>query len=127
MQPEDEQMIRQVVERWGDAWNRHDMTLMAELVSDDADFVNVWGMHWHGRAQIEREHADRHKTQFKDSVWTTRDVGLQLLRPDVALVHLRWEMSVGREGLFTWVMTKEPAGWRIRAAHNTNIGSPRPS
>jgi uncharacterized protein (TIGR02246 family) len=60
--PEDEQLIQQVVELWGDAWNRHDMARMAELVSDDADFVNVWGMHWHGRAEIEREHAERHRT-----------------------------------------------------------------
>jgi len=137
MCPEDEPLIQQVVERWGDAWNRHDMARMAELVSDDADFVNVWGMHWHGRAEIEREHAERHRTQFKDSVWTTRDVRLQFIGLDVALVHLRWEMASGRdpdgtprpprEGLFTWVMVKEPGRWRIRAAHNTNVGSPKPS
>lgn len=125
MRQDDEQTIRQVVERWGDAWNRHDMHLMAELVSDDADFVNVWGWHWHGRGQIEREHAERHRAQFKESVWTTREVQLQFLKPDVALVHLRWEMTPAREGLFTWLMLKEPAGWRIRAAHNTNIATPK--
>jgi uncharacterized protein (TIGR02246 family) len=127
MQREDERMIQQVVERWREAWNDHDMSRMAALVSDDADFVNVWGMHWHGRAQIEHEHAERHRTQFKDSVWTTREVKLQFLRPDVALVHLHWQMTPQRDGLFTWVMVKEPAGWRIRAAHNTNVGSPKPS
>jgi uncharacterized protein (TIGR02246 family) len=127
MQREDEQMIQQVIDGWRDAWNRHDMSRMAALVSEDADFVNVWGMHWRGRAQIEREHAERHRTQFKDSVWTTRDVKLQFLRPDVALVHLLWQMPPAREGLFTWVMVKEHGGWRIRAAHNTNVGAPKPS
>jgi len=127
MQREDERLIQQIVERWREAWNDHDMARMATLVSDDADFVNVWGMHWHGRERIEREHAERHRTQFKDSVWTTREVKLQFLRPDVALVHLHWQMTPPREGLFTWVLVREPAGWRIRAAHNTNVGSPKPS
>jgi uncharacterized protein (TIGR02246 family) len=131
MQTKDEDQIRQVIQRWGEAWNDHDMTAMATLVSDDADFVNVWGMHWRGRAQIEREHAERHRAQFKESVWTTREARVQFLRPDVALVHLTWSMAGGRdpdgtprpprEGLFTWIMLKEPGKWRIRAAHNTNV------
>jgi uncharacterized protein (TIGR02246 family) len=126
MQREDEQLIEAVVERWGDAWNRHDMSLMAALVSDDADFVNVWGMHWHGRAEIEREHAERHRTQFRETVWTTRKARIQFLRPDVALVHLDWSMQEPlRHGLFTWVMVKEPGRWRIRAAHNTNVAAPK--
>ena len=126
MQREDEQLIEAVVERWGDAWNRHDMSLMAALVSDDADFVNVWGMRWHGRAEIEREHAERHRTQFRETVWTTRKASIQFLRPDVALVHLDWSMQEPlRHGLFTWVMVKEPGRWSIRAAHNTNVAAPK--
>lgn len=135
MRPADEQLIQAVVESWEEAWNRHDMSLMATLVCDDADFVNVWGMHWQGRAQIEQEHAARHRTQFRDSVWATREARIQFLRPDVALVHLGWSMQGGRdpdgaqrpprEGLFTWIMLKEPGRWRIRAAHNTNVAAPK--
>jgi hypothetical protein len=36
-------------------------------------------------------------------------------------------MPPAREGLFTWLLLKSPDGWRIRAAHNTNIGSPKPA
>lgn len=135
MRREDEQLIQEVVERWADAWNRHDMSLMATLVSDEADFVNVWGMHWRGRVDIEREHAERHRTQFRDSVWTTRSARIQFLKPDVALVHLDWSMQGGRDpdgtprpprlGLFTWILLKEPGRWRIRAAHNTNVAAPK--
>ena len=91
MQREDQRLIEQIVERWREAWNDHDMARMATLVSDDADFVNVWGMHWHGRERIEREHAERHRTQFKDSIWTTREVKLQFLRP-----RWRWSICTGR-------------------------------
>lgn len=124
MCPQDEQIIQQVIERWEAAWNRHDMAAMARLVTDDADFVNVWGMHWHGRERIEQEHAERHRMQFKDSVWTTEEVKLQFLSPGVALVHLAWSMQA-RKGLFTWVMLEEQGSWRIRAAHNTNVVAPK--
>ena len=135
MCPQDEQIIQQVVERWEEAWNRHDMAAMAALITEDADFVNVWGMHWHGRDTIEREHAERHRTQFKDSVWSTGRVELQFLSPGVALVHLWWGMQAGRDpdgmprpprkGLFTWVMLEWQGKWLIRAAHNTNVAPPK--
>lgn len=125
MPSQDEKIIHQVVERWQQAWNDHDMAAMAQLVSDDADFVNVWGMHWKGRARIEQEHADRHRAQFKDTVWITREVRVQFLKPDVALVHLAWGMQPPRDGLFTWIMLKEQGQWLIRAAHNTNVAPPK--
>jgi len=125
MQREDESLIRQAARRWEEAWNAHDMAAMATLVAEDADFVNVWGMQWQGRARIEKEHADRHRAQFKDSVWTTRELRVQFLKPDVALVHLAWAMQPPREGLFTWIMLKERGKWLIRAAHNTNVAPPK--
>jgi len=33
-------------------WNSHDMDAMGQLLTADADFVNVIGMHMKGRAQI---------------------------------------------------------------------------
>jgi uncharacterized protein (TIGR02246 family) len=125
MQREDQELIGQVARRWEEAWNAHDMAAMATLVSEDADFVNVWGMHWQGRARIEKEHAERHRAQFKDSTWSTREVRVQFLKPDVALVHLAWTMQPPREGVFTWVMLKERGRWLIRAAHNTNVAPPK--
>lgn len=134
MHGQDEEMIRRVAQRWEQAWNAHDMSAMAALLADDADFVNVWGMHWRGRDEIEREHANRHRTQFKDSVWKTGELRVQFLKPDVALVHLGWGMAAGRDpdgaprkprqGLFTWIMLKEQGTWRIRAGHNTNVSAP---
>jgi uncharacterized protein (TIGR02246 family) len=131
MNRQDEAAIRGLAKRWEEAWNSHDMVAMATLLTDDADFVNVGGIHWKGREQIEREHAKRHQMQFKESVWTTREVQVQFLRPDLALVHIAWGMHGDRDpdgtprkprqGVFTWVMLKDRDGWRIRAAHNTNV------
>jgi uncharacterized protein (TIGR02246 family) len=125
MSLQDEKIIHEVVAGWKDAWNRHDMSAMARLVADDADFVNVWGMHWKGRARVEKEHADRHRAQFKDTTWITREVQVQFLKPDVALVHVAWGMEPPREGLFTWILVKDGGKWLIRAAHNTNVAPPK--
>jgi len=131
MDEKDTAAIRGIAAQWEEAWNRHDMSAMAELLTDDADFVNVGGMHWKGREQIEQEHAKRHQRQFKESVWTTRDVQVQFLKPDLMLVHIQWGIHGDRDpdgtprkprqGMFTWVMRKDQDTWRIRAAHNTNV------
>ena len=42
--------IRAVLQGYRDAWNRHDMRAMAELFDDDAQWVNIVGMYWPGRA-----------------------------------------------------------------------------
>lgn len=41
----DEQSIRDVVRRWDAAWNSRDMATMAALLTENADFVNVAGLH----------------------------------------------------------------------------------
>ena len=131
----EEKAIRHLVERWDSAWNKHDMQAMATLLTDDADFVNVAGLHWKGKTQIEREHAERHKTNLKNSISVTRNVEIQLLSAHFALVHVDWGMSGDtdfdgtprnpREGVFTWLMEKENGAWLIRAAQNTNRTPPK--
>ena len=107
------------------------MKLLASLVTDDADFVNVGARHWKGRQQIEAEHAAR-LGQFSESVWSTKAIAVQFLKPDVALVHVDWGLKGDRDadgtprpprgGVFTWVVVKQGSGWLIRAAQNTNLG-----
>jgi uncharacterized protein (TIGR02246 family) len=82
----DEAAIRALATRWEQAWNQHDMKQLFGLVTEDADFVNVGARHWKGRQQIEAEHTSR-LAQFRESTWTSKAVTVQLLKPDVALVH----------------------------------------
>jgi SnoaL-like domain len=42
-----------------DAWNSHDMRRFAACFAADADFVNVVGAWWRGRAEIEEKHYSR--------------------------------------------------------------------
>jgi uncharacterized protein (TIGR02246 family) len=108
------------------------MKALFALVTADADFVNVGGKHWKGREQIEAEHTLRLR-QFQESTWTTKGVTVQFLKPDIALVHVRWgivgdrdpdgSLRKPREGVFTWIVTNRSRRWQIRAAQNTNISN----
>jgi uncharacterized protein (TIGR02246 family) len=133
-QSADERNIRELVARWQESWNTHDMKAMAALLAEDADFVNVAGLHWKGKTQIEAEHAARHRTNLKNSIWETHNITVQALSQNFALVHIDWGISGDtdfdgtprqpREGIFSWLVSKRDGRWLIRAVQNTN-NSPR--
>lgn len=130
----DEALVRRMATRFAETWNAHDMDAMAELFAEDADFVNVAGLHLKGRAQIRAEHAKRHEMQFKESVLTIRGVTVRFPRPDLAIAHVEWAMRGDRDpdgtsrpprdGVMTWTLVKEGQTWQIAASNNTNVLKP---
>ncbi len=130
-----------------DSWNNHDMVTYASQFTDDADFVNVVGMHWHGRRQIEQMHIAVHNTIFRNSSLRSLGHSIRFLgEDDVALLHVNWEMSGQepvpglkfegvRRGVLSGVLVQKDARWLITAFQNTDIvdvavpgvGGPKPS
>lgn len=114
-----------------DAWNRHDMGALAALFAKDADFVNVVGMWWKSRAEIEAAHTATHATLFRDSRLSGEIASRKELRPGVVALHLTWELTGQtapdgtpegpRRGILLFIATEEADGWTIRAAQNTDI------
>jgi uncharacterized protein (TIGR02246 family) len=126
----EEATIRRMATRFAETWNAHDMDAMAALFAEDADFVNVAGMHWRGRRQIRDEHARLHELQFKNSTLTVERVTVRFLEPGVALAHIEWRLEGDRDsdgtsrpprsGLASWVLVRKAKEWRIAASHNTD-------
>ncbi|TPK90635.1 MULTISPECIES: SgcJ/EcaC family oxidoreductase [unclassified Mesorhizobium] len=116
---------------FADAWNRHDMDDFAALFSEDANFVNVVGMWWKSRAEIEAAHRATHGTMFRDSRLEGVVSSVVELSPGLASVHYRWTLTGAsapdgspagtREGILLLVVGKEQAGWQIKVAQNTDI------
>lgn len=124
--------IEKTIVNLADSWNRHDMATFAAQCSDEADFVNVVGMHWRGRSQIEAHHVALHRTIFRNSTLRYLDNSLRPLANGVVLAHIRWEMSghesppgshfaAVRRGVITAVLVEESQGWLITAFQNTDI------
>ncbi len=126
--------IEKVLAALPESWNRHDMVAYASQFSENADFVNILGMHWQGRPAIEAQHITIHKTVFRNSQLRALNHSIRFLTPAVAVAHVNWEMTgheipvtkewqpaEKRRGILTAVLVPEGDTWRITALHNTDI------
>jgi uncharacterized protein (TIGR02246 family) len=127
----DEAAIRQVVKQVEDGWNAHDGKAFAAPFAADADYVVVNGMYIKGREAIEKGHVSIFTTIYKDSHNTAIIKSIRFLRPDVAVVHVEWnlEFKAGGEAqkghaMNTMVMTKDGDKWNISVFQNTPIAPP---
>lgn len=131
-----EPALRDLVAKQAEAWNRHDARAWAEPFLPQAEFVNILGMLFEGRAQIEKRHAELFKGIFSASrvVVTTRKV--MPLGATSALVETVHELSGYARlppGLrptepdgslrtrMKYVMNLAAEGWQIASAQNTAI------
>jgi len=112
------------------AWNTHDMEAFGKLFATDAEFVNVAGMWWRGRREIQGAHTHTHATFFRQSTLSGEVASVKFLSPDVGLVHMTWRL-VGhldpggrvadpRNGVLVLTAVRDGDGWKIAAAQNTN-------
>lgn len=140
--PNDVEDVRNAVAAFATAWNHHDMDAFGKLFAPDADFVNVGGVRWVGRQEIQLHHAWSHGTIpensipgedpahygiFKHSTMNFVHIDVRFLRKDVALAHADWELlgdartQNPRRGLLIFVLTRQDEGWLVAAAQNTEI------
>jgi uncharacterized protein (TIGR02246 family) len=112
-------------------WNNHDMKSFAELFAEDADFVNVIGLWWRGRPEIQKEHEALHATRMRNSNLIAAETAIRLLRPDVAVIHVRWQLTGDtgidgvtlppRQGVLSFVTVRAGSKWLIASAQNTDV------
>ena len=128
---EDCAAVESVVHAFSECWNRHDMEAFAELFEPDAEFVNVVGMWWKGRAEIKAAHEFTHSTMFKSSRLTILETSVRFPAPQLAIARSRWllENHVGpdgeplpaRHGVLVNVLILRDGRWSIIDAQNTDI------
>lgn len=115
-----------------EAWNNRDPDTVASVFAEDAEFVNVVGLWWHDRAAIRKAHAYGLERIFNRSTLSVSRVTVKHLSDDIAVVHARMRLSgqtpIGaatepgtRQNIFTFVVRRQPDGWRCVAAHNTDV------
>jgi uncharacterized protein (TIGR02246 family) len=129
-EPKVDEANRALAKAFESAWNAHDMKAFGRLLTEDVVWINVDAGKGTGRELVESGHARVHAGKFKNSVITVKNVDVQTLKVDVALVYVNWGLRGDtdndgtphepREGLFSWVTVKQGAEWKIRSSHNTN-------
>ena len=99
--------VRNVVAAFATSWNQHDMDAFGSLFAPDADFVNVRGVRWMGRQEIQLRHAWSHGAIpensipgenvayygiFRQSTMKFLHLDVRFLRHDVALARADCEL-----------------------------------
>lgn len=129
----DEAAIKQLASDWQEAWNKRDADALTALLAEDVDFITVLGPNgWlKGQERFKEVHALMFTTLFTESAWTTKEVHVKFIRPDLAFARVLWATTGDkvrhithgepRQGIFTWVTEKRDGQWRIIASQNTEV------
>ena len=129
----DEEAIHGVIYGYADAWNTRAGKGFGDGFADDADFVNIFGMYFSGREEIEKRHLSILQTFLKDSILEIQNVHLREVQPGWVVAIVRWKCSgfnhphttsEMREGVFTHVFQLKDGRWQIIASQNTMIPIP---
>ena len=132
MSGNEEVAVRKVISDFADAWNRHDAKAMADLHTDDVNFVNIFGQWWKGRSEVEERLRRAHTTAFSRSRMLVNTEMVKFLAPNVALVHGTMELqdappeTMGRCHS-SRVLAKENGRWLISSFQNTLIRTGDPA
>jgi uncharacterized protein (TIGR02246 family) len=123
--------VRRVIDAFADDWNRHDMVALAALFAADAEFVNVVGIWWRGRAEIQAAHELTHSNMFKSSRLRLLETQVRVPVEGIAIARSRWRLEghVGpdgsslppRTGVLLSVLQHKAGNWLIIDTQNTDI------
>jgi len=124
--------VRATLAAMSEAWRRADGAGFAADFTDDADFVNILGMAFHGRDQIAAQHQLIYDTIYKDSQAQFELSALRALAEGVATAQIAATLDAPggpRPGitktLATATFVRADGSWKIAAFHNTVVAPPR--
>jgi len=129
----DRPAIETVVAGLETAWNAADGTAFASVFAEDADLVNVYGMHGKGKQAIADAHNMIFRTVYAGSVVRYKVTQARMIADDVALAHIAAHLEVPQGPLAgemnaapSVVLKRNGTEWNIVAFHNTIVQPPPP-
>lgn len=138
MQPvtDHEFAIRQLLDEQVAAWNAGDAQAWCKDHTPDAAFVNILGMHFHGRDANANRHAELFAGIFKDSRLALRDLNVRVFDNATAMADAELDLtgfrrlppgirpSIGNGVLRTrmhYVLIHAAGRWQIVFSQNTAV------
>lgn len=127
----EEQAIEKQVDAMVNSWNNHNYIDMKNYTTADADWVNIVGQWWQGRAQMQFAHQFFHNRMFKQTALKKNWVKTRLVAPTVAIVH--FSSHVGKfttpggakmpesDDLALLVFVKQSGKWLIASGENVVV------
>jgi uncharacterized protein (TIGR02246 family) len=113
------------------SFSRHDAHAAAMAFTEDVDFTNMFGDHFHGRKAIEQKFVELFTGTLKDVNRTDTVRNIRFYAPEIALVDADTVMTgtrrtdgslrPARKGLMIVVITKQNGLWRISNFHEAEF------
>ena len=122
--------VRALIDQWQAAWNASDMTAMWGLATEDVHWVNVVGMHWRGKAEVQTAHQAYFDAIFKDRTCKLEEIESITALPGEALIAVvRWWFAGFRQpdGVMReasadrMTLILVPRGDSLAIAHGANV------
>src|SRR5437667_11752067 len=88
-----EQQIRNRIDEFAAAWNKHDPTAMAYFWSVDGDLINPSGRKASGLTEIQRLFQDEQNGVMKNSTYTVTSASIRMFDPTLAIVDSDAEIA----------------------------------
>ncbi len=133
---EDKNEVVAVLDGFEDAWAKRDMAAFRAVLTEDCDWVNIVGMHWHGRDEVTEMHQVLLEGRYKGVNVHTLSRDESEIAPGVALVVTKSQLDdfttpdghvvKGLQNMGLTVLVKRDGKWLIRASENSSI-DPRAS
>lgn len=132
----DEAAIRNVVQQMTTNFVDHKFADMATYTTPDVSWVNIVGMWWRGRPQVQTAHQQIFDRLFTGVPFKQGAATVRAITSDVALVNVYYEVGafyppdgVNRgvnkmgddQNLLTLVLVKKQGKWLLTAAQNTPV------
>ncbi len=111
LKSEDETAIKDLLARFYEGWNTHDVEKMISVYTDDIDHINAFGRWNKGKQAIKADLTEFHAGPGKNSQKTYTIEKIRFLKPDVVLVQVRSISAVGNIG--TYVFSKNAGKWLV--------------
>lgn len=128
---QDKIAIEKQVDAVINSWNNHNYNDMKDYATEDADWVNVVGMWWKNRKEVQYAHQVFHKVMFQNTPLSKTSVHTRFITNDVAVVHLYWHIGAyttpngnhynEAENLALMVFVNKAGKWLLTSTENLVI------
>lgn len=127
----DKELIQNQIEAMIESWNQHDFSNMKNYTTEDVDWVNVVGMWWKGRDEVQFAHDAFHETMFRDVKMDLKNSKIRFITEDVAVAHIvthygEYNTPDGKkmgntDDIATLVYVKRNGKWLLTAGENVTV------
>ncbi|HZH95893.1 MAG TPA: SgcJ/EcaC family oxidoreductase [Flavisolibacter sp.] len=127
----DEQAIKNQIQAFVTSWNNHNFDDMKNYTTEDVEWVNVVGMWWRGRKEVQFATQAYHNTMFKNVALEQKGATVRFITPDVAVAHVVWyygefttpdgSKQGNTDDIATLVYVKKKGKWLLTAGENVAV------